>query len=138
MPTIEEIMTVGPLTLQQDASLEEAATLMRENNIRHIPIVADAQQLVGLITQRDLLAVAGRQNQDQTVGSIMRRKVYTVSDKADLRSAALMIQQHKIGALPVIRDDKLIGIITDSDYVGLAINLLEQFTEVEDDADGYD
>ncbi len=138
MPTIEEIMTPTPLTLQENASLAEAATMMRENNIRHIPIVADALQLVGLVTQRDLLAAAHGPDQDQTVSSIMRRKVYTVSEKADLRSAALMIQQYKIGALPVVSDDKLIGIITDSDYVGLAINLLEQLIEIEEDVESYD
>ena len=56
-----------------------------------------------------------------------------------MRSAALMLQKHKIGSLPVLQGETLVGIITDSDYVGLAINLLEQMEDIEpDDFDDYD
>lgn len=139
MMSINEIMTADPITLGQDATLDDAGSLMKQHRIRHVPIVTDDMELLGLITQRDLLAVSSVESNRNAVKEIMRRKVYTVSESADMRSAALMMQEYKIGALPVLRDDKLVGIITDSDYVALAINLLEQLNEFEiDEIDSYD
>jgi CBS domain-containing membrane protein len=139
MMSINEIMTVNPITLGQNATLDEAGSLMRLHRIRHVPIVGEDKELLGLITQRDLLAVDSAQADGNGVTEIMRRKVYTVSEESDMRSAALMMQQYKIGALPVLQDKKLVGIITDSDYVALAINLLEQLDEFEpEEIDDYD
>ena len=139
MMSINEIMTVNPITLGPNATLDEAGSLMREHRIRHVPIVGEDKELLGLITQRDLLAVGSDQTDSNGVHEIMRRKVYTVSEESDMRSAALMMQEYKIGALPVLRDEKLVGIITDSDYVALAINLLEQLDEFEpEEIDDYD
>jgi CBS domain-containing membrane protein len=139
MMSINEIMTVNPITLGQNATLDEAGSLMREHRIRHVPIVGEDKELLGLITQRDLLAVDSAQVDGNGVTEIMRRKVYTVSEESDMRSAALMMQEYKIGALPVMQDKKLVGIITDSDYVALAINLLEQLDEFEpEEIDDYD
>ncbi len=139
MMSINEIMTVNPITLGQNATLDEAGSLMREHRIRHVPIVGEDKELLGLITQRDLLAVGSAEADGNVVTEIMRRTVYTVSEESDMRSAALMMQEHKIGALPVLQDKKLVGIITDSDYVALAINLLEQLDEFEpEEIDDYD
>jgi CBS domain-containing membrane protein len=139
MMRINEIMTVNPITLGQNATLDEAGSLMREHRIRHVPIVGEDKELLGLITQRDLLAVGSVKADGNGVTEIMRRKVYTVSEESDMRSAALMMQEYKIGALPVLRDKKLVGIITDSDYVALAINLLEQLDEFEpEEIDDYE
>ena len=139
MMSINEIMTANPITLGQNATLEEAGLLMREHRIRHVPIVGENKELLGLITQRDLLAVSSAEADGNAVTEIMRRKVYTVSEESDMRSAALMMQEYKIGALPVLQDKKLVGIITDSDYVALAINLLEQLDEFEpEEINDYD
>ena len=139
MMSINEIMTANPITLGQNATLEEAGLLMREHRIRHVPIVGENKELLGLITQRDLLAVSSAEADGNAVTEIMRRKVYTVSEESEMRSAALMMQEYKIGALPVLQDKKLVGIITDSDYVALAINLLEQLDEFEpEEIDDYE
>jgi len=136
MLNISEIMTTDLFTLQEQDTLTDAARLMKEHRVRHIPIVDDSRELLGLITQRDLLAT---KNSDTTLADIMRRDMYTVSEADDMRSAALVMQKYKIGSLPVTSDGKLVGIITDSDYVGLAINLLEQMEEAEpDEFDDYD
>ena len=109
---------------------------MKTYRVRHIPIIDVEKRLIGLITQRDILAA------DKTgifVSDVMRRDLYTISQTADMRAAALMLQKHKIGSLPVLQGEKLVGIITDSDFVGLAINLLEQMEAIEpDDFDDYD
>ena len=68
---------------------------------------------------------------DIVVADVMVTNVATVSHDASLRQAALFIEKHGIGCLPVLKKDRLIGIITDSDFVAVAINLLEQIEESE-------
>jgi len=136
MLSINEIMTADLFTLQVQDTLADAVQLMREHRIRHVPVVDDSGELLGLITQRDLLTA---NSACTSIDDIMRKEVYTVSEDDDMRSAALILQKYKIGSLPVTSNGKLVGIVTDSDYVGLAINLLEQMEEVEpDDFDDYD
>lgn len=139
MLSIDKIMTTDLFTLHKDDSLADAEQLMRAHRVRHIPIIDDEKHLIGLITQRDILAA---NLSDANVADVMRREIYTISETADMRSAALMLQNHKIGSLPVTREGVLVGIITDTDYVGLAINLLEQMEEAEqqdfDDDDSAD
>ena len=131
MISISDIMTVDPVCLGPEATLVEAGALMRDNRIRHIPIVDDSGALIGLITQRDLLAVASGEKEAHFAREVMRKKIYTVTESSDMRGAALTMQKYKIGSLPVLKDGEVVGIITDSDYVALAINLLEQLEEAE-------
>ena len=73
-----------------------------------------------------------------SIRKIMATDLFTLEASATL-AGALMLQKHKIGSLPLLQGEKLVGIITDSDYVGLAINLLEQMEAIEpDDFDDYD
>ena len=65
------------------------------------------------------------------LSAIMHTKMLAADDRMPLRAAALRLQEHNIGCLPVLHEKKLVGIITDSDFVGLAINLLEQLEEIE-------
>ncbi|MBD3647653.1 MAG: CBS domain-containing protein [Pseudomonadales bacterium] len=141
MMTIDEIMTRDPITLEKKSSLEEASELMKSRRIRQVPGVEQERKLVGWLTQRDLLAATAKDGKKLKVGDVMRTKVQSINQDTDLRSAALRMQKDKIGCLPVLRDDRVIGIITDSDYVGLAINLLEQLESMEPpefDDDLYD
>lgn len=142
MMTVEEIMTVDPMTLAVDATLEDAGNLMTQHRIRHIPIVDNEKHLLGLITQRDLLAASialpnaepssvHQYESSVSVQEVMREKVASIDESMELRSVAVKMQQTKIGCMPVLRDGKLVGIITDSDYVGLAINLLEQLDAID-------
>ena len=142
MISLSEMMTTEPITLGPDEPVSKAGSLMHENRIRHLPIVGKNQELIGLITQRDILASASSDNILESTGDLMRKKVHTVTEDTDLRGAALTMQRYKIGCLPVVRDNKIVGIITDTDYVTIAINLLEQMElfegEGEDDFAGED
>ena len=70
---------------------------------------------------------------DIRVEDVMIRDLATVDEHASLRQAALFLEKHKIGCLPVVTDDKLRGIVTDTDFVAVAINLLEQMEDDESD-----
>jgi CBS domain-containing protein len=141
MIKIEELMTRNPHTLLRSHSLADAKNLMQEHDIRHVPVVDTDGVLLGVVSHRDLLAA-----QESTLnGEIsensyslatplqdaMKQNVMTVETNAGLKESAKYMQKHKVGCLPVVKNGKLVGIITDSDFVTIAINLLELQEEVE-------
>lgn len=134
MISVQEIMTPDPHTLGPDSTLCEVRRLMAEHHIRHVPIVGAGGRLAGLVTERDVLAAMGsvldpdRQQREDAVpiGSFMKPDPITITPRDSLRGAALFMEKHRYGCLPVVEDGRLCGIVTDSDFVGLAINLLEQ------------
>ncbi|MBT4837059.1 MAG: CBS domain-containing protein [Methylococcales bacterium] len=144
MITVGEIMIRDVVTLKTSDSILKARKIMMNSNIRHLPIVDADGKLAGLVTQRDLLKIENSEidsiNIDEhrnmessiTLESIMMKQVHTVSEKDSLRAAGLELQRHKFGCLPVVKQDHVIGIITDTDFVGVAINLIEQEDEMED------
>ena len=146
MFTIEAIMSTNLITVTPSATLAEARTLMHENRIHHIPVVDD-DELVGLVTLTNVLAATDSflrdpQNRihanDISIKDAMVADVATVEVNASLRQAALFLEKHSIGCLPVMDDSKLVGIITDTDFVAVAINLLEQLEETEPVIEDYD
>ena len=103
---VAEIMSTELLTLGPDASLQDARALMAEHGIRHIPIVEDENRLVGLLSQRDVLAAAdsillGMNGESEAfesrvaVSTIMTMDPKTTDEQASLRGAALYLQQHR-------------------------------------------
>ena len=139
MITIDELMTSNPYTLSETDTLEDARKLMTEKNIRHIPITDQDNNLRGLVTQRDILQATGpgAEQDDVKLSDIMINHVSVIHTTDSLRQAALFLQSHKYGCLPVVENDRLVGIITDSDFITIAINLLEQI-ELAEDVDDYD
>jgi len=138
--TVEEIMSVGVQTLGPKNSLADAKLLMTKSGIHHIPIIDDAGEVVGLVTHRDVLSASGsslkddgttQSTADVAIEEFMTNGVTTVDSRASLREAALFLQKHQYGCLPVVTDGQLKGIITDSDFVAVAIDLLEQAEEIE-------
>jgi CBS domain-containing protein len=133
-------MSVSVRTLGPKNSLAEAKQLMAKKGIHHIPILDDAGKVVGIVSHRDVLAASesslsnnGTMKNDTTIviEEFMTNGVTTVDSRASLREAALFLQKHKYGCLPVVTDGKLKGIITDSDFVAVAIDLLEQAEAAE-------
>ena len=147
MFSIEAIMSTNLITVPRSATLAEARGLMHDNRIHHIPVV-EGDKLIGLVTLTNVLAATdsflrednSRIHADSiSIEETMVTDVATVDINASLRQAALFIERHKIGCLPVLDDDKLVGIITDTDFVAVAINLLEQLEESEPlDEDAFD
>ena len=145
MITIEEFMTPDPFTLRQTDSINDAWEVMIGKHVRHIPITDDENHVVGLVTQRDVLAATDpgaireaksashEVRSDITLSEIMIRDVTVIHKEDSLRQAALNLQTHKDGCLPVVVDDRLVGIITDSDFIDIAINLIEQVEVSEEE-----
>jgi len=140
MFSIDAIMTTNLITISPDASLADARSLMYDNRIQHLPVLNDEGELVGLVTLTNLLAGTDSILRDPdsrihaadiSVEDVMVADVATVDRRASLRQAALFLEKHRIGCLPVMSKGKLHGIITDTDFVGVAINLLEQLEDTE-------
>jgi CBS domain-containing protein len=144
MFSLDAIMSTNVISVRPDDTLATARSLMSEHRIHHLPVVEDGDHLVGLLTQTDVLAASDSVLRDDDtrihateirVRDVMVTDIATVDEHASLRQAALFLEKHRIGCLPIVTGEKLVGIITDSDFVGVAINLLEQLemSEPEDD-----
>jgi CBS domain-containing protein len=140
MMSLDMIMSTDLITVVPEDTLATVRTRMQENRIHHIPVVENDDELVGLVTLTDVLAATDSILRDDEsrlratdikVGDIMKRDLATIDEHASLRQAALFIEKHQIGCLPVVTAGKLRGIVTDTDFVGVAINLLEQIEESE-------
>jgi CBS domain-containing protein len=146
MFSIEAIMSTTLITVPPNATLAEARSLMQDNRIHHLPVTDDGK-LVGLVTLTNVLAATDSFLRDDRnrihaneilVTEVMVKDVATVDINASLRQAALFLEKHQIGCLPVMEDGALKGIITDTDFVAVAINLLEQIESTEPVVDDYD
>lgn len=140
MMGLDMIMSTDLVTVSPNDNLAAARELMHKKHIHHLPVVDDNEKLVGLVTLTDVLAATDSFLRDPdnrlhaseiAVNDVMVRDVATVDEHASLRQAALFLEKHRIGCLPVVTDDNLRGIITDTDFVGVAINLLEQIESTE-------
>ncbi|AOW83309.1 CBS domain-containing protein [Vibrio mimicus] len=141
MIKVEDMMTRNPHTLLRTHTLNDAKHLMEALDIRHVPVVDANKRLLGIVSQRDLLAAQESSLEHSTQDSsytleiplyqVMHTDVMSVAPQAGLKESAIYMQKHKIGCLPVVTKGELVGIITDSDFVTIAINLLELQEESE-------
>lgn len=137
---LDMIMSTDLKTVSPKDNLAAVRKIMQENRIHHVPVVNEDNGLVGLVTLSDVLAATDSILRDDEsrlhareikVEDIMVRNLATIDENASLRQAALFLESHGIGCLPVVTDGNLRGIVTDTDFVGVAINLLEQIEESE-------
>lgn len=138
--TLDMIMSTDLKTVLPKDSLAAVRTIMHDNRIHHVPVVDEENSLVGLVTLTDVLAATDSILRDEEsrlhaqeikVEDIMVRNIATIDEHASLRQAALFLEKHQIGCLPVVTGGSLRGIVTDTDFVGVAINLLEQIEDSE-------
>jgi CBS domain-containing membrane protein len=140
MLLVEEMMTPVAHGLAEEDTLDKALAMMAKYGFHHIPVVKNKNELVGLVSHRDVLSAldshlrprsGGIEASDISMGHIMIKDVFTVGPQTSLRKAAIYIRTQRYGCLPVEQDGKLVGIITDSDFVNIAIDLLEQIEDAE-------
>ncbi|HHH48904.1 MAG TPA: CBS domain-containing protein [Gammaproteobacteria bacterium] len=123
----EQIMRSPVVTLAPEASVDEALALFRRRQVRHLPVVSADGQLVGMVSDRDILGhLAGvtenYRRQDPQDGStpvagVMKSPVLTASPDTDVRYIARLFVEQRIGALPIVTDGELAGIIARSDVL---------------------
>lgn len=132
---VGERMTPRPITVTEDTSLPEALELMRKEKIRRLPVLDKHGKLVGIVTELDLLRASPSPATTLSIyempyllskvkmREIMTREVITVTEDTPIEEAARIMADHKIGGLPVMRGDKLVGIITETDIFKLMLEL---------------
>jgi CBS domain-containing membrane protein len=129
---VRDLMTSDPTTLKRNDKLTLADDIMRLGRIRHLPVVDDdGQLLIGIVSQRDLFRDAlaqalgyGRHAQQQlldtlSVKEVMTSDVLTTGPDTSLSEAAKVMTERKIGCLPVVENGRLVGILTEGDFVAL-------------------
>jgi acetoin utilization protein AcuB len=129
-------MTANPVTLGPEDSLMRALEIMRLHGIRRIPVVL-ADALVGLVVEGDLKraepsTLSDSQEQfnqvmeETPVSRIMVNQPICVREETPLLEAATTLRETKYGALPVVRDGQLVGIVTDIDLIASLTRILSQ------------
>ncbi|HEY3183189.1 MAG TPA: CBS domain-containing protein [Gaiellaceae bacterium] len=114
---IQELMTKNPRTVTADATIAEAAKIMRDEDAGVVPIV-EGDQLVGVITDRDIAirAVAEGKDGQTKVRDIASQDLVTIDPQQDLDEALRLMAQHQVRRLPVVEEDgKLVGIVAQAD-----------------------
>ena len=122
-------MMRNPVYVDENDSMKKAMDLLRERDIRHLPVLKDGEKLVGILTERDIkqaspspaTALEIREIyyllDKVKVKQIMTRRPYTISSTAPIEEAALIMREKKIGCLPVVDAGRVVGILTETDIL---------------------
>jgi CBS domain-containing protein len=126
---VSDIMAISPITLGRNDTLEQALDLMEEHGIRHIP-VTENKKLVGILSQRDLYHATlgsvmkyGERAEHAFLASVLVKEVMieapimTISPATPAWEAARQMAEGKVGCLPVMQNEKLVGLVTKTDLL---------------------
>jgi CBS domain-containing protein len=141
LTTISEIMTKGVFSVSFDDTIKKADDIMRNENVRHVPVVEDGK-LIGMITERTLMEYSLKQlyDYDDEFGSaglnkindfeeVMQRDVRAIYPEDSVRKAVELMAKYKIDCLPVIDwKNNLIGIVTSIDVLLFMKKKLDEIT----------
>ena len=125
---VGQIMSRDLITVQAEDTVTLAEAMMRWEGIRHIPVENEEGELVGMFSLNDVvqaLRTSKSQEEGMRIGEIMHDSPRTVSADMPTVDAIRIMRDENISALPVVRDGKLEGILTDSDFLVVAARLLE-------------
>jgi acetoin utilization protein AcuB len=134
---IKERMQRNPITILPDASFYEARAIIRDKGIRHLPVVDKNHYLVGLVTDQDIREAAPSDATSLSVHELHyllgklkvsafmtpRAKLITITPDTLIDKAVQLMHDHKIGCLPILDGEKLLGIITETDILDLFVDL---------------
>ncbi len=134
---VKDYMTRHPIMIEPHKRVFDAQRIMTENQIRHLPVVGDGKRLLGLLTRQRFQIAPEKLTSlevweitrfltDLTVERVMVKggDLRTIDPEATLEDAADIMIRHKIGALPVVEDDMVVGILTETDLLIELQNLL--------------
>ncbi|CAN5548813.1 glutamate-cysteine ligase family protein [soil metagenome] len=128
--TVEQFMAVDLYTVRPEDILDLAANLMHWRHVRHVPVENDAGHLIGIVSHRDLLElfalgkIAGPAQ--IVIRDVMKTDLITVAPNTPTLEALELMREHRIGCLPVTKDDKLVGLVTAYDFLTVSAKLFEE------------
>lgn len=135
MAHIDGIMTQNPVFVSQHININKARKLMAENKIRHLPVKdSDTGHIIGMLSQKELLANALRIinqrglekleycEKSMDVASLMSISPVIFERTAEIQQVALSLNKLKSGCIAIVEDDRLVGVVTSSDFVKFAAN----------------
>jgi acetoin utilization protein AcuB len=131
IPKIQKFMSTCPQTILPSETVSQAHTLMRQHDIRHLPVVVDGR-LRGIITDRDVKLIESVRGADPTqvrIDDVMTTHVYTVSPDALLDEVAGEMAAHKYGSAVVVQNGQVVGIFTMVDACSALRDLLHSRLE---------
>jgi CBS domain-containing protein len=110
--TVAEVMVANVLVVHSGDSIDDAVRLIVDRHITGVPVVDEEHHILGIVAESDVLGKRG-----QTVDDVMTRDIITTNEAATLDSAAEMMLTRRIRRLPVVRDGRLVGILTRADLL---------------------
>jgi CBS domain-containing protein len=128
---VEQFMSTDLFTVQEDEPIDLVASLMDWEKIRHVPVEDHEHRLVGLVSYRSLIHLLAqgelwKRGAPVPVADVMKRDLITVAPETSTQEAIRLMKERRIGSLPVVKDGRLIGIVTERDFMDIASELLEE------------
>jgi CBS domain-containing protein len=125
---VDQYMSTDLFTVSPDDPVEMVANLMSWERIRHVPVEDKDHRLVGLVSYRAVLRhlAAGRALREATVSELMKSDVQTIEPDTPTVDAIRLMRKLRIGCMPVVHEGRLVGIVTDDDFLKIASKLLEE------------
>ncbi|MBF0302820.1 MAG: CBS domain-containing protein [Desulfamplus sp.] len=121
---LSDIMSYPVVTVSEDTTVDEVAMMLRETGCSGVPVVDSEDHIVGIISRRDFRKIRKDNQMQYPVKAFMSRDVITIEHNKSAIDAAKLMIKHDIGRIPVIKDDKIIGIVTRSDAMLYFYDLL--------------
>lgn len=126
-----DAMTSIPVTVPPNTSIRKCTQIMHDEDIGAL-IIQDKKKVIGIITEKDIIREVVKENlnpEETLVSQIMVKSVYSVEPEEDLYNALIIMKYHRIRHLPVIKNNKLIGVITSRDILKIQPDLFETYAE---------
>lgn len=133
---VHEVMTPNPVTIDAEMSVNRAVQMMKEQGIRHLPVIDKKKGMIGLVTRESLNRSTPSELTTLSIWEInyqlskikipnaMVKKVFTTTEDATVEEAARLMIENKIGGLPVLREGELVGIVTEVDLLGALTSMM--------------
>jgi acetoin utilization protein AcuB len=130
MTIASDIMTTKVVSIRQTATVREALKLLAELDVRHLPVVDERDELVGMLSERDLLRLRrSTEVLNRAVSEVMSADVLVVTPTTHVDEIIDLMTEHKVGALPVVdNDSQLAGIVS---YVDVLRAASRAFAQIE-------
>jgi CBS domain-containing protein len=128
--TVERFMARDLFTVRPEDVIDLAASLMNWKHIRHVPVEDDEGNLVGVISHRDLLEILAKnqnkENEEIIVQDVMKTDLITISPETPTLEALNLMREKNIGCLPIVKQEKLVGMVTAHDFLTVSARLFEE------------